>query len=176
MAGSDLTAKQQQALDAFKDGGDVKDVAKVMGISTAGAHSHIAALKKKGFIDGDNRLTTKAVVGRVAGDAAPVAPKAPEAAPVAPKVASSTNGSSHDHESFNLDQQIAEQFGLRRQELATTIKTIEHAFSIHEQRVSVLDAERVEHDESMKRLTEARDQAQKALSALPVEQTKPVAA
>jgi hypothetical protein len=31
MAGSDLTPKQQQALDAFKDGGDVKDVAKVDG-------------------------------------------------------------------------------------------------------------------------------------------------
>jgi predicted transcriptional regulator len=174
MAGSDLTAKQQQALDAFKDGGDVKDVAKVMGISTAGAHSHIAALKKKGFIDGENRLTTKAVIGRVAG--APEAEAAKPEAPEAPAVAVVHQRQQPRHESFNLDQQIAEQFGLRRQELATTIETIEHAFSIHEQRVSVLDAERVEHDESMKRLTEARDQAQKALSALPVEQTKPVAA
>jgi predicted DNA-binding protein YlxM (UPF0122 family) len=170
MAGSDLTAKQQRALDAFKDGGDVKDVAKVMGISTAGAHSHIAALKKKGFIDGENRLTTKAVIGRVAG-----APEAEAAKPEAPEAAAAATNGSH-HESFDLDQQIAEQFGLRRQELATTIKTIEHAFSIHEQRVSVLDAERVEHDESMKRLMEARDQAQKALSALPVEQAKPFAA
>jgi hypothetical protein len=39
--------------------------------------------------------------------------------------------------------------------------------------VQALDAERVEHDESLKTLAEARDQALKALSALPVEQPSP---
>lgn len=163
MAGTDLTVKQQQALDAFKDGGDVKDVAKVMGISVAGAHSHIAALKKKGFIDSENRLTTKAVIGKVAGSPETAKPEAPEA-----PVAATSNGS--HHESFNLDQQIAEQFGRRRMELATTIEVIENGIEAHEQRVQALDAERVEHEASLKRLAEAGEQAHKALSALPIEQ------
>jgi hypothetical protein len=164
MAGTDLTVKQQQALDAFKDGGDVKDVAKVMGISVAGAHSHIAALKKKGFIDSDGRLTTKAVIGKVAGSPETAKPEAPEGV----AVVTASNGS--HHESFNLDQQIAHQFGLRRQELATTIEVIENGIEAHEQRVQALDAERVEHEASLKRLAEAGEQAHKALSALPIEQ------
>jgi hypothetical protein len=180
MAGSDLTPKQQQALDAFKDGGDVKDVAKAMSITNAGAYSHIVALKKKGYIDADGRLTTKAVIGKVTTAAAP-APEVPEAPAVeapTPTVNgdAAMNGDHSRHASFDLDKVIVEGFAQRRQELATTVDSIEKAISAHEERVQALDAERAEHAESLKTLAATHDQALKALSALPVEQPQPVAA
>jgi hypothetical protein len=179
MAGSDLTPKQQQALDAFKDGGDVKDVAKAMGLSNAGAYSHIVALKKKGYIDADGRLTTKAVIGKVTTAATP-APEVPEIPAPAESPAvngdAAMNGDHSRHASFDLDKVIVEGFAQRRQELATTVDSIEKAISAHEERVQALDAERAEHAESLKTLAATHDQALKALSALPVEQPQPVAA
>jgi hypothetical protein len=177
MAGSDLTPKQQEALAAFKDGGDVKDVAKTMGITTAGAYSHIVALKKKGFIGEDGRLTTKAVIGKVTSDAAPApeVPEAPAAETPAVNGDAAMNGDHRSHASFALDRTVVEGFALRRQELATIVEYIEQAISAHEDRVLALDAERSEHNSSLKTLVEARNQAAKALEILPGEQ-EPVAA
>src|SRR3954454_13702287 len=96
---ADLTAKQQQALEAYRDGGDVKDVAQSMGITQGAAYSHITALRKKGYIDAEGRLTTKGLIGNrtkpaeTEGDAA----EAPDAADEPKAEAPSMNGR---HESF----------------------------------------------------------------------------
>src|SRR3954454_23676340 len=109
---ADLTAKQQQALEAYRDGGDVKDVAQSMGITQGAAYSHITALRKKGYIDAEGRLTTKAVIGNMTKPAETEgnAAEAPDETADEPRAeAPSMNGR---HESFAFDQEIAEQFRL----------------------------------------------------------------
>lgn len=46
-----LTDKQQKALDVLKGGGGPTQIAKALGIKSGAAASHIAALKKKGYLN-----------------------------------------------------------------------------------------------------------------------------
>lgn len=163
---ADLTAKQQQALEAYRDGGDVKDVAQSMGITQGAAYSHITALRKKGYIDAEGRLTTKAVIGNMTKPAETEGnAEAPDAADEPKAEAPSMNGR---HESFAFDQEIAEQFRLRREELSTTIGQIETAVTLHRDRLAALAEESGEHEAAVKALESSLEQTQKALDAMPV--------
>lgn len=164
--GSELTEKQAKALDAIKDGANTKGVAAALGITQAGAHSHINALTKKGYLDKDGKLTALAVTGA----------KAPTKPPkdTTPPIDLSGDQGNGAVDAFALDNEVLASLKGQRDSLATTIGGIERAAFQHRERiraiedqVKALTTERDQHNEAISILDSHRNDAAKALDALP---------
>lgn len=163
---SELTEKQAKALDAIKDGANAKGVAAALGITQAGAHSHINALTKKGFLEKDGRLTSKAVeVGSTRR-----APKRDEV----PEIDLSGGGGNGAVDAFERDIEVTIALKAQRESIATTIGGIEGAIAEHERRiqgigtqVDVLKVEQEQHLAAIQTLENNRQAVENALDALP---------
>lgn len=155
-----LTEKQETALEAITAGGGVKEVADALRISPTGAHSHIKALQKKGYIDENLQ-----VIGAPRGSNGRQKDEAPEAPPIV-----GSNGT----DAFALDTGIASAVKVQREELATTIGQIDGAIAEHEHQIKVIEGRVTEaqeeaerHEVSIRVLTDTKESAKRALESLP---------
>lgn len=156
-----LTEKQAQAFAAIKDGSSPSDVAKTMGISPAGAHSHIKALQRKGYINDKLEIlyagpvSTDVSAAKPAAKAKPAksaAKRRPGKAKAKPKPAPSfdeivppvdiSNGNGNGrHPSFESDLEISRLLDSQRDTLAKSVESLALAVADHKQRITEIDGE-----------------------------------
>lgn len=166
-----LTEKQNQAFAALKDGESPSGIAKLMSISAAGAHSHIKALVRKGYINDKLEIlyAGPVSVGVLSGEAKVAKPaKARAKAKPAKRVATkgsapksptfdemvpATNGR---HPSFDVDAEITKTIEAQRDLLGKSLAHIETAVVAHRGRIAAIEGEavaltgeRAEHEDAI---------------------------
>lgn len=161
----ELTEKQSVAFNIIKDGGGSREIAERLGISQSGAHSNIAALKRKGYLDADGGIA-RAVATPGASSAKPKpAKRAPTATPDA-----TSNGQG---DAFELDEIIGTALDKQGEVLKLTISEIDNVRAAHDGRLAgikseteALLAERERHEASLDALAKRKADAIAALDAL----------
>lgn len=156
----ELTEKQSVAFNIIKDGGGSREIAERLGISQSGAHSNIAALKRKGYLDADGGIAR-----------AVATPGASSAKPKPAKRAPTTSNGQGD--AFELDEIIGTALDKQGEVLKLTISEIDNVRAAHDGRLAgikseteALLAERERHEASLDALAKRKADAIAALDAL----------
>lgn len=150
-----LTDKQRRVYDLLSEGKTQSEIANDMGIkSLAGVNSHIAALKKKGYVDDDGNTVSQNGGGDDAEQEPDISGNADDDGSE-DEVEASSNGS---HSSFD-SADVADS-------LRSAIESIDKALAAHQERQQEIEAEAEARAKQVASLNDAREQASTALSAI----------